>query len=372
MGHYDNQDRLETYGNAIYFYTANGELETKNVNGETTEYVYDALGNLTSVTLPDQTHIEYVIDSVNRRIGKKVNDTLVQGFLYRNRLKPVAELDGSGLVVAQFIYASKFQVPDYMIKDGVTFRILSDHLGSPRLVVQADNGIVVQRMDYDEFGRIIEDTNSGFQPFGFAGGLYDRDTGLVRFGARDYDPEVGRWTAKDPIRFAGASTNLYTYVLNKPVMFVDPWGTYEYTYSHWIGTATSERTAETVMGQLQANPNSVFPFEVVGWNGETRIIANANYSLNHVRLPWWDNNNAVQVVEMTCTSFTFEAFGEHFDPEGSRVSFRTYEKDGQIYLEQHGKTDLPWWYHWIIKAGAWDSWNKQANNLRWITWFWDH
>ncbi len=45
------------------------------------------------------------------------------------------------------------------------------------------------RLDYDEFGRVLLDTNPGFQPFGFAGGHYDPDTQLVRFGARDYDPE---------------------------------------------------------------------------------------------------------------------------------------------------------------------------------------
>ena len=39
--------------------------------------------------------------------------------------------------------------------------------------------------------------------FGFAGGIYDPDTELVRFGARDYDPRVGRWTTKDPIRRIG-------------------------------------------------------------------------------------------------------------------------------------------------------------------------
>ncbi|MGH8490627.1 MAG: RHS repeat-associated core domain-containing protein [Gammaproteobacteria bacterium] len=80
-------------------------------------------------------------------------------------------------------------------------------------------------MDYDEWGRVTLDTNPGFHPFGFAGGLYDRDTGLVRFGARDYDPETGRWTAKDPIRFAGGDTNLYGYVLNDPVNAIDPSGT---------------------------------------------------------------------------------------------------------------------------------------------------
>jgi len=65
------------------------------------------------------------------------------------------------------------------------------------------------------------DTNPGFQPFGFAGGLYDQHTGLIRFGARDYDPVTGRWTAKDPIRFNGGDPNLYGYVINDPVNWVD-------------------------------------------------------------------------------------------------------------------------------------------------------
>jgi len=43
----------------------------------------------------------------------------------------------------------------------------------------------------------------------------------VRFGARDYDAKVGRWTAKDPIRFAGGDGNLYGYVLNDPANLLD-------------------------------------------------------------------------------------------------------------------------------------------------------
>jgi RHS repeat-associated protein len=58
-----------------------------------------------------------------------------------------------------------------------------------------------------------------------AGGLYDLDTGLTRFGARDYDAEGGRWTAKDPIGFAGGDTNLYAYVGNDPVNLSDSTGT---------------------------------------------------------------------------------------------------------------------------------------------------
>ena len=61
-------------------------------------------------------------------------------------------------------------------------------------------------------------------PFGFASGLYDKDTSLVRFGYRDYDPDIGRWTAKDPIGFAGGDTDLYGYVLNDPINLIDPSG----------------------------------------------------------------------------------------------------------------------------------------------------
>ncbi|WP_417852012.1 RHS repeat-associated core domain-containing protein [Thiorhodococcus fuscus] len=56
-------------------------------------------------------------------------------------------------------------------------------------------------MDYDVWGVVTRDTNPGFQPFGFAGGPYEPEIGLVRFGVRDYDPYTGRWTGKDPIGF---------------------------------------------------------------------------------------------------------------------------------------------------------------------------
>jgi RHS repeat-associated protein len=225
---HDAQDRLLTFdcglSTATYAYTANGDLQTKTDTSGTTTYTYDVFGNLRSVSLPDGRAIEYVIDAANRRAGKKINGALVQGFLYQDQLRPIAELDGAGTVVARFVYGSKSNVPDYLVKDGTTYRIISDHLGSPRLVVHVATGDVVQRMDYDEFGNVLTDTNPGFQPFGFAGGLYDADTGLVRFGARDYDAETGRWTAKDPIDFEGGDENLYAYTLSDPVNFLDPDG----------------------------------------------------------------------------------------------------------------------------------------------------
>ncbi|MBI3344898.1 MAG: RHS repeat-associated core domain-containing protein [Gammaproteobacteria bacterium] len=233
-GTYDAQDRLTSYtlptsggGPAVgvnYTYSLNGELQSKTQGTQNTTYTYDVLGNLRTVALPGGTNIDYIIDGNNRRIGKKVNGTLAQGFLYQNQLNPIAELDGAGNIVSRFVYGSKANVPDYMIKGGVTYRIISDHLGSPRLIINTADGAIAQRMDFDEFGNIIQDTNPGFQPFGFAGGLYDQHTKLTRFGARDYDAETGRWTAKDPIRFQGGDSNLYRHVLNNPVNFIDPTG----------------------------------------------------------------------------------------------------------------------------------------------------
>ena len=225
-GTYDAQDRLLTYGQLQFTYTTNGELFTKSnpTLGQTASFTYDVLGNLKTVVLPGGTTIEYVVDGQNRRIGKKVNGTLTTGWLYQNQLTPVAELDGTGAVVSRFVYGTKANVPDYLIKGGVTYRIVSDHLGSPRLVINTTDGMVAQRIAYDAFGNIASDTNPGFQPFGFAGGLYDQHTGLVRFGARDYDAQVGRWTAKDPIRFFAGDTNLYGYILGDPINLIDSFG----------------------------------------------------------------------------------------------------------------------------------------------------
>jgi RHS repeat-associated protein len=115
-------------------------------------------------------------------------------------------------------------VPEYLLRDGQTYRLIKDHLGSVRLVVNAATGEVAQRLDHGPWGEVLLDTNPGFQPFGFAGGLHDPDTGLTRFGARDYDPETGRWTAKDPIGFDSSSLNLAEYSGSDPINFSDPSG----------------------------------------------------------------------------------------------------------------------------------------------------
>jgi RHS repeat-associated protein len=230
---YDSQDRLLQWGDVTYAYSTSGDLASKTQNGSTVAYTYDALGNLLTVVDASGIKTEYIVDGQNRRVGKKVNGVLVQGFLWQDGLKITAELDGAGNIVSRFIFAAHVNVPDYMVNNGVAYRILTDHLGSPRLVVNTSTGEVAQRMDYDAWGAVVQDTNPGFQPFGFRGGLYDTHTGLVRFGARDYEPGTGRWTAKDPILFAGGSTDLYAYVADDPVNLTDPEGLIPPPPSSW-------------------------------------------------------------------------------------------------------------------------------------------
>ena len=203
---------------------ANGEMQTKTDGTGTTAYTYDSFGNLRNVTPPTGSAVDYVIYGLNRRVGRKVGGTLVQGLLYQSQLNAVAELDGSGNLVAQYTYGTKGNVPDVKTDGTGTYRILSDHLGSPRLVVNTADGAVVERMDFDEWGALTAETAPGTVPFGFAGGLYERSSGLARFGSRDYEAASGRWVSKDPIRFGGGQSNIYVYAHEDPVNAIDPDG----------------------------------------------------------------------------------------------------------------------------------------------------
>jgi RHS repeat-associated protein len=227
----DDQDRLLTYGSLSFTWTLNGELATKTdtSTSEVTSYGYDAMGNLLSVELPDGDVIDYLVDGMGRRVAKKVNGVLGKAWLWRGQLQPVAELDGAGNVIARFVYAEGVNVPEQMITATGTYRLVKDHLGSVRLVVDETTGAVVQELVYDSWGRVLVDTNPGLQPFGFAGGLYDADTGLVRFGARDYDARTGRWNARDSVGIEVA-TSSFEYSFGNPANFADPTGDYPWDH----------------------------------------------------------------------------------------------------------------------------------------------
>ncbi|HEY3494483.1 MAG TPA: RHS repeat-associated core domain-containing protein, partial [Polyangiaceae bacterium] len=140
------------------------------------------------------------------------------------------------------------------------YRVISDHLGSPRYVVNVANAADVPFVaTYTAFGQVTG-TGLDWMPFGYAGGIYDGDTQLLRFGARDYDPAVGRWTTKDPIRFAGGYANLHTYVGNDPINVVDPSGLKDYSeaevrdlLNRYSGVLSSHPAPYLLMGELHGH-----------------------------------------------------------------------------------------------------------------------
>ena len=217
------EDHTLTAGSITYEFDADDNLAARLEGGVTTKYAYSTAGELLQVTLPDATVISYVHDPLGRRIAKKVNGTTVEKYLWSGRTTLLAVYDGNDNLRQRFQYADD-RMPFAMTMGSATYYLAYDQVGSLRLVVDS-GGSIVKRIEYDSFGNILSDSNPSITiPFGFAGGLHDRDTGLVRFGYRDYLPEIGKWTAKDPIDFAGGDSNLYGYVANDPVNWVDPEG----------------------------------------------------------------------------------------------------------------------------------------------------
>jgi RHS repeat-associated protein len=220
---YDDRDRLLTFGSDTYAYAPTGQLTAVTAAAGSTRYTYDDLGALRSVAAPGGRAIAYLVDASGRRVGRLVDGTLVAGYLYQPDGLLAAQTDGSGAVVMSFAYDDAGHLAEVR-EGGTSLLVVTDRLGGPVALVDGSSGKLTEAITYDAWGRITSDTGPGTLPIGFAGGLRDPDTGLVRFGARDYDPATGRWTGPDPILYAGGDTNLYRYAGGDPVNATDPGG----------------------------------------------------------------------------------------------------------------------------------------------------
>lgn len=252
-GVYDGADRMLSYAGTRFAWTPSGELAGAEGPGGARRFAYDASGALVSAELPGGRRVEYAFDPLGRRVARRGADG-VRGLLWLDEHRPVAEVDGAGKVTSVFVYGARGGAPELMVRDGREYALVTDPRGSVRLVVDAATGEVRQRIDYDALGRTVRDTHPGFQPFGFAGGLPDPDTGLVRFGARDYDPGTGRWTTPDPLGFRGGDTNLYAYAWLDPVNVVDPAGTFAFLAPlapYAVGIVVGAGTAAAVQAGYQ-------------------------------------------------------------------------------------------------------------------------
>ena len=258
---YNISDQLETVGDTVYAYDDDGYLSSKITSEGTTHYTYGTLGELKSVVKPGGTVIEYVHNAENQRVAKKVNGTITEKYLWLDLTTLLAVYDGSDNLISRFEYADS-RMPYKMTYEGQTYYLSYDQVGTLRALTDTC-GNIVKELTHDTFGNIISDSNPAFKvPFGFAGGLYDEDTELTRFGYRDYDAETGKWTAKDPIGFDGGDTNLYGYVLGDPVNLVDPEGLIIPVIPILIGAVVGAGTSWIQQG-IQNGWSNVDPVQVL-------------------------------------------------------------------------------------------------------------
>jgi RHS repeat-associated protein len=207
-----------------YTYDTDGYLKSKTDQTGTTTYTYGTLGELKTVSLSNGTTISYAYNANNQRVSKSVNNQITEKYLWLNLTTLLAVYDGNNNLKQRFVYADSRTPVAYTDNSNNIYYLSYNHIGTLKAVTNT-NGQILKQLEYDSFGNILSDTNPTLDiHIGFAGGLYDKDTQLTRFGHRDYDSYTGRWTAKDPIDFEGGDSNLYGYVLGDPINFVDPSG----------------------------------------------------------------------------------------------------------------------------------------------------
>lgn len=112
-----------------------------------------------------------------------------------------------------------------MATEGGTDWLLGDHQGSIRDMV-SEAGVEETHINYDAFGNIlaITGTVTTAPRITYVGQEYDAETGLYYYWHRWYDATTGRFVSTDPMGYAAGDVNLYRYVGNSPVIYIDPTG----------------------------------------------------------------------------------------------------------------------------------------------------
>ncbi|CAA6807854.1 MAG: odd Oz/ten-m homolog 4 [uncultured Campylobacterales bacterium] len=251
----DDSQTLSDGNGTSYTYNDDGYLHTKTNLSGTTTYTYNLLGELERVVTPSKT-ITYTHNTDNQVVSKSVDGVVKYKYVWSDLTTLLGVFDGSDNLLMRFNYLED-RVPFSMDYLGSTHYLHYDQVGSLRAVSNS-NGLIVKEVAYSPYGEVLSDSNTSFYlPFGFAGGFVDSDTKLVRFGYRDYDPSLGKWTAIDPIRFNGGDTNLYNYVLNDPVNLIDPTGmfweeVFAVGYLAWTVGKTAYKGWKLIVGAITA------------------------------------------------------------------------------------------------------------------------
>jgi len=233
---------------STFSYDLNGNLTKKVTPNKEITYEYDALDRLVKATV-DGTVTTYTYDYFNRRMSK--NDQLffyeVDNEIGSYQNGAIQELRVLGCGRGAEIGASIL-----MELKGKTYLPLHD-LNGNIVALLNENGEVEESYRYDAYGNELEKI-AGINPWHYSSKRIDPETGFIYFGARYYDPSLGRWITKDPLGYADGP-NLYAYVHSRPVGSVDLYGLQEFV--EFVGPPAPPEFEQKYLGhekRTQSNP----------------------------------------------------------------------------------------------------------------------
>ncbi len=240
---YNAANNQTTFAEKTLTYDNNGNLQTITDAGGTTTYTWNARNQLIGISGPGVS-ASFVYDGLGKRESKTINGNLTE-FLY-DRLNLVQETSGAtilanilpGLAIDEFLTRTD-------VVAGVTGNFLTDALGSP-VAVTDNSGVVQTEYTYEPFGKATFTGNSNSSSYQYTGREND-GTGLFYYRARYYHPELQRFISEDPVTYYGGDVNFYSYVTNNPLTYTDPVGLFKvipfgFGYSGVVGNRGGERS----------------------------------------------------------------------------------------------------------------------------------
>jgi len=195
------------------------------------------------------TQFEYEMQGL--RLSKTQNGNKTR-YAYNNAGQVITEANASNQQVANYVWG-----PEKLLakRDAVTNKKYYYLYNGHGDVVQMidENGSIVNKYQYDEWGNILQQEEQVQNAFKYAGEIQDEETGLYYLRSRYYDPSVGRFISKDT--YEGQLTNplslnLYVYVENNPLIHVDPSGHYAQAGSGGVGGATPSSSKWVKAGNI--------------------------------------------------------------------------------------------------------------------------
>ena len=208
-------NQYSTVGSTAYTYDQNGNL----TNDGTTAFTFDEENRLTTATKTGMT-AGYGYDAFNRRVSKTVNGT-TEYFVYDDE-DIIEDRTNTGSLTADYVHGSRIDEVLTMSRGGNTYYYHHDGLGSVTEITNSA-GTVIENYSYDVYGQPSVVTSSISNRYRFTGREFDEETGLSHYRARAYSPMLGRFLQRDPIGYYD-SMNLFQYVGNSPVNYVDSYG----------------------------------------------------------------------------------------------------------------------------------------------------